>query len=219
MARSPKAPSWDAAAQQLWEQGEQQAAIDRVLALINRAPKAVPKQLGLQLSYYVFLLGDLRGAEQFLGQLQTMHPNDADILENLAVVISRQAGRGDEALPLFRRVCDLRPDCANAWDGLAKELARSHQYQQAQQAGERSLALKTAATVPLAKWAPPAGTPQDSCSAPAQAKRIDCISFSIWGSNPRYLRGALRNALLIPELYPGWQHRFHLDHSVPIDFW
>jgi hypothetical protein len=218
MARSPTPPSWDTAAQQLWEQGEQQAAINRVLALINRAPKAVPKQLGLQLSYYVFLLGDLRGAEQFLGQLQTMHPNDADILENLAVVISRQAGRGDEALPLFRLVCELRPDCANAWDGLAKELARSHQYQQAQQAGERSLALKTAATVPLANWAPPAGTPQDFLQRPGQAKRIDFISFSIWGSNPRYLRGALRNALLIPELYPGWQARFHLDDSVPSDF-
>ena len=218
MARSPKAPSWDAAAQQLWEQGEQQAAIDRVLALINRAPKAVPKQLGLQLSYYVFLLGDLRGAEQFLGQLQTMHPNDADILENLAVVISRQAGRGDEALPLFRRVCELRPECANGWDGLAKELARSHQYQQAQQAGERSLTLKTAATVPLAKWAPPAGTPQDFLQRPGQAKRVDCISFSIWGSNPRYLRGALRNVLLIPDLYPGWQARFHLDTTVPLEF-
>jgi hypothetical protein len=218
MARSPKAPSWDAAAQQLWEQGEQQAAIDTVLTLINREPKAVPKQLGLQLSYYVFLLGDLRGAEQFLGQLQTMHPNDADILENLAVVISRQAGRGDEALPLFRRVCELRPDCANGWDGLAKELARSHQYQQAQQAGERSLALKTAATVPLAKWAPPAGTPQDFLQRPGQAERIDCISFSIWGSNPRYLRGALRNALLIPDLYPGWQARFHLDTTVPLEF-
>ena len=44
------------------------------------------------------------------------------------------------------------------------------------------------------------------------------IAFSIWGSNPRYLRGALRNALLIPDLYPGWQARFHLDTTVPLEF-
>ena len=44
------------------------------------------------------------------------------------------------------------------------------------------------------------------------------IAFSIWGSNPRYLRGALRNALLIPDLYPDWQARFHLDTTVPLEF-
>lgn len=218
MTGSPATADWHAAAQQLWERGEQQAAIDQLLKLINREPEAIPRILGLQLSYYVFLLGDLRGAEQFLQRLLTMHPDDAEILENLAVVISRQGNRGDDALALFHRVCELRPESSNAWDGLAKELARSGHYSDAKHAGEQSLALKTTAAKPLPNWENPEGTPQAFLQRPRQGEPIHCISFSIWGSNPRYLRGALRNALLIPELYPGWQARFHLDASVPADF-
>ena len=30
------------------------------------------------------------------------------------------------------------------------------------------------------------------------------IAFSLWGSNPRYLRGALTNATVARYLYPGW---------------
>ena len=218
MTGSPATADWHAAAQQLWERGEQQAAIDQLLKLINREPEAIPRILGLQLSYYVFLLGDLRGAEQFLQRLLTMHPDDAEILENLAVVISRQGNRGDDALALFHRVCELRPESSNAWDGLAKELARSGHYSDAKHAGEQSLALKTTAAKPLPNWENPEGTPQAFLQRPRQGEPIHCISFSIWGSNPRYLRGALRNALLIPELYPGWQARFHLDASIPADF-
>ena len=46
-------------AQQLWEQGQQQAAIDRLLERINAAQPAIPRRLGLQLVYYIFQLGDL----------------------------------------------------------------------------------------------------------------------------------------------------------------
>ncbi len=218
MAESPAPSSWDSSSQLLWERGEQQAAIDQLLKAINRAPDAVPRMLGLQLVYYVFLRGDLRGAELFLRRLLTIHPNDAEILENLAVVISRQNNRGDEAELLLHRVCALRPDSANAWDGLAKELARSGRHQEAQRAGERSLDLKTASAKPLPDWSPPSGSPQVFLQRLGRAKGMRRISFSLWGSKARYLRGALRNALLIPDLYPGWQARFYLDASVPEDF-
>jgi len=41
------------------------------------------------------------------------------------------------------------------------------------------------------------------------------ISFSIWGSNPKYADAAILNAKLQPEIYPGWTCRFYIDETVP----
>lgn len=45
-------------------------------------------------------------------------------------------------------------------------------------------------------------------------KRI--ISFSLWGNEPKYTIGAIKNADLAKEIYPGWVCRFYLGKSVPI---
>ncbi|MBX7185722.1 MAG: hypothetical protein K1Y01_11315 [Vicinamibacteria bacterium] len=41
------------------------------------------------------------------------------------------------------------------------------------------------------------------------------ISFSLWGANPKYTAGAVRNAELALRIYPGWVCRFHCGSSVP----
>ena len=43
------------------------------------------------------------------------------------------------------------------------------------------------------------------------------ISFSIWGSNPKYADAAYINLLLQPEIYPGWTCRFYVDDTVPVE--
>jgi hypothetical protein len=43
----------------------------------------------------------------------------------------------------------------------------------------------------------------------------DVIAFSLWGSNPRYTAGAVRNAELARTIYPGWTCRFYVSSSVP----
>ena len=43
------------------------------------------------------------------------------------------------------------------------------------------------------------------------------ISFSLWGDNPKYTMGAIKNAELIDTIYPGWIGRFYCGKSVPID--
>lgn len=42
------------------------------------------------------------------------------------------------------------------------------------------------------------------------------ISFSVFGSKPMYLRGAVRNAELAPTIYPGWTARFYCERGLPI---
>ena len=41
------------------------------------------------------------------------------------------------------------------------------------------------------------------------------ISFSLYGSNPRYTDGAIANAKLVSEVYPGWIMRVYHDNTVP----
>ena len=37
------------------------------------------------------------------------------------------------------------------------------------------------------------------------------ISFSLWGEDPKYWIGALRNIELARKFYPGWITRFYID--------
>lgn len=48
-----------------------------------------------------------------------------------------------------------------------------------------------------------------------QMKKI--ISFSLWGNNPKYTIGAIKNADLAETVYPGWICRFYIGQSVPPD--
>ena len=44
---------------------------------------------------------------------------------------------------------------------------------------------------------------------------MNVISFSLWGDNPKYTIGAIKNAMLAKDIYPGWICRFYLGRSVP----
>lgn len=43
------------------------------------------------------------------------------------------------------------------------------------------------------------------------------ISFSLWGQNPRYTIGALKNQELAKVIYPDWICRFYIGDNVPPD--
>lgn len=46
---------------------------------------------------------------------------------------------------------------------------------------------------------------------------MNAIAMSLWGALPMYLSGAVRNAELLPSIYPGWTLVVYADDSVPID--
>ncbi|MCP2729856.1 hypothetical protein NJ959_15580, partial [Symplocastrum sp. BBK-W-15] len=46
-------------------------------------------------------------------------------------------------------------------------------------------------------------------------KNAKIISFTLWGDNPKYTLGAIKNADIAPIIYPGWICRFYLAPSVP----
>ncbi len=41
------------------------------------------------------------------------------------------------------------------------------------------------------------------------------IAFSLWGDNPKYTIGAIKNANLASQIYPDWTCRFYVGKSVP----
>jgi protein O-GlcNAc transferase len=41
------------------------------------------------------------------------------------------------------------------------------------------------------------------------------ISFSLWGDNPKYTVGAVKNAELAKSIYPDWICRYYVGKSVP----
>ena len=41
------------------------------------------------------------------------------------------------------------------------------------------------------------------------------ISFSLWGDNPKYCVGAIKNAELQKKIYPNWICRFYVHVDVP----
>jgi len=43
------------------------------------------------------------------------------------------------------------------------------------------------------------------------------VSFGLYGSNPKYIQGAIENVKLAPKVFPGWYVRFYHDDSVPRD--
>jgi len=43
------------------------------------------------------------------------------------------------------------------------------------------------------------------------------ISFSLWGNNPKYCIGAIKNAELAAEIYPDWACRFYVSNNVSKD--
>lgn len=122
-------------------------------------------------------------------------------------------GQPGEAIPELLRVIKDRPERLDALDGLAHAYGQLGDLEQARRYGEQSLLAKDG----LAK-APPPGFELPETAAPPF--RMDnpaenVIAFSLFGDNDRYTRGAVKNAALAGEIYPGWRCRYYCDDTVP----
>jgi tetratricopeptide (TPR) repeat protein len=206
--------TWNAGAHRLWLAADKQGAIAGVLAALNSFGEVKPLPLVLQLVYYVFLLGDYRAAADFLERVRPYYPRDVDLLVNLGVAYGR-CGDAARSADCMHQLIAIDPGNVMAHDSLASSLSKLGRHDEAKRAGTRALELKDAMTrsVRHAIRVPAEGLARFLSHGP----RINIISFSLWGANPRYLRGAMDNALQAPLVYPGWRLRYHVDNSVPRD--
>ena len=214
MDSNTKIPAaWEKSAHESWLRGHRKDAIQKTIDALNRYPLKKPRDLILQLVYYLFLIKDYRSCCVALEQNLKYHVDDIEILQNLAVSYGR-CGQYKESVLYGEKVVALDPNNFAAWDGLASSYYRTHQFQKSSQAGTKSLSLKDIKFGNLDQsWSLPSGSPSDYCHG-----KLNVISFSLWGHQQRYLLGALRNLLLSHDIYPGWQLWFYVDQSVPSDF-
>lgn len=209
--RPPIPTGWHADAERQWRRGERLPAIQAAVQGLNQLGPDKPAPRLLQLGYYLFLINDHAGAATVFGQLLQREPQHHEALVNLAVCRQR-LGQHAEVIGLTERVLAAQPGLALAHDLRAKSLFNLGRLGEAAEAGTLALQAKDRA-LPVSGWQPPAGT-----AAAHAAGRPDVIALSLWGGQPRYLRGVLRNALLLPDLYPGWTLRLYADDSVPPPF-
>lgn len=167
-----------------------------------------------RLATLLFTARDPHGAVAALTRARTLDPARPDLALNLgmALLASNQV---DAALVELRAAERERPDPPPMLlDALAHAWGRAGRLDLARACGERSLLAKDAAAGPSPEAAKP--TPPMPAFDPADSRR-HVISFSLFGTLPRYLDGALANAHAATRLYPGWTCRFHVDDSVPAE--
>lgn len=203
---------WDASAHERWLGGQRQTAIQQLLTKLN-STAAKPVALQLQFAYYLFLCDDPASAAQVLEMAHQAAPDNDEVLRNLCVCLSR-SGQHERAVERLQTLLVRTPEDFHALDGLCTSQAKRGRYVEAAAAGTRALILKDRAVCQQPQgWSLPDGEP-DAWLA-GRAGKQNVIAFSLWGSAPRYLRGAVDNVLAASYLYPGWSTRFYVDESVP----
>ena len=200
--------------------GRMHDAVQTQVAVVNavarsggggtRAEADELKRLGL----FLFGLGDYRSCAEAMRKARISAPDDVEIVSSLGVALIR-AGEFEEAIAALLDANRLAPEDANALDALASAYGRIGKLEEARGYGEKALLLKdrTAAKAGAAVSIPEGPPPPFDASHPER----NVIAFSLWGAEPRYLDGAIRNAEQAAELYPHWRCRFYVDNSVPAE--
>lgn len=205
--------NWNQQAHNLWTNGEKEKAIQSVVTAINEYGTDKPKGLLVQFSYYLFLIGDFTSTADVLKKAYALYPDDTEILQNLVASLT-QASQNQEALHYALLLQQKDPKNFLVHDCLAKIYSNLKEDDKARIAGTQSLTLKDAkyGHIP-ADWEITAPLPKISDN-----QKQNVISFSLFGQDPLYLRGALLNLLLAPTIYPDWALWFWLDDTVPQEF-
>jgi hypothetical protein len=213
MEQTSKIPSgWHAQSHRFWMQGQRAEAIQATINQLNTLGQEKPPPLVLQLTYYLFLIGDYQSAVRVLEHQVATSPGDPQALLNLAVCCSRLPRHAD-AIRHAEAVLAVEPENVVAWDVLAKSRFALGSRAQAVAAGTQALVLKDRRCRGAAEnWSLPAENPRTYARAPGKR---DVIAFSLWGTKQRYLRGAIQNILRAREHFPGWALRFYVDDSLP----
>lgn len=201
--------NWNREAEALWSGGDRDAATELVLKALDANPAPDPDAF-IQSGFYLFQLFRFDLAGKVLEYGTSLFPDHPMILLTLGTSFSR-TGEHWKAIPILERFLALEQGDASAYDALAMSCSVTGDVIRARLFGTLALAAKDAIT------ADRRGVPRLTLRRePGTRRRI--IAFSLFGSNPRYLRGALHNVIAARTLYPGWTCRFIVDDSVDATF-
>ncbi len=158
--------------------------------------------------YQHFRRRNLPQAALLMTRVLAREPSTENIV-NLAV-LHRDAGNLDAAVAvLTARQAELEP--IRFHDMMCSCLGHLRRFDEARQHGTESLRLKDAGV--------PAVPPRDfaitGVDLANRARQV--IAFSLYGTDQKYVLGAVNNAVVARYLYPGWTARFYVDESLPAE--
>ncbi len=204
---------WHAKAHELWLSEKSNDAIQTLLKSINSTPGQESPKLLIQFAYYLFLLGDYKAAIPVFDRIIQLTPEDLQSKLNMAVCHSR-ARNTHRAIEIYNELALKIPHDFKVWTGLADCQSRLGNNSEASFAGTKCLNIKDSQSRLIDhKWV----LPHSGAKEHAFGKK-KVIAFSLFGKNPRYLRGALHNVLVAAEIYPDWICRFYIDGTIPAEF-
>lgn len=196
---------WNAAAAAAWAIGQCDKAIETCIAEFEQGSRLEPDAF-IQPGFYLFQANRFEESAMVLARGAKRFPDHPMVLLSLGGSLTR-AGKHAEAITPLERFISLGFKDSTAFDALAHSYEAVGNRVKAQLFGTMALNEKDLAT--KQRW----GTPP-LCATRDVDRRRCVISFTLWGSDPRYLRGALQNVLAARELYEGWACRFYVDESV-----
>jgi tetratricopeptide (TPR) repeat protein len=202
-------PGWDQDAHALWLAGEREPAVVKVVEQLNTL-NPMPRSLFAQVGYYTYLVGNYFESARFLELSVQINGPDSEIQKNLANALLKLRRYDDALAHLF--AAHPQPETnADVCDLACAIYAGKGDTVNAKKFGEWALTSKDRG----AKIPQGLSLIARDKRATSHEKGSDIIAFSLWGKNPRYLRGAIRNALLIGDIYPGWRMRIYIGDDVP----
>ncbi len=201
--------TWNREASSLWAAGQRDAAVTRCLKALDANPDPDADSF-IQPGYYLFQMERFDVGTQVLERGVAKFPDHPMILLSLGSSYSRWR-KHSRAIPLLERFLALGIVDCSAYDALAMSCSSTGDTIRARVFGTLALNEKDALTKD--RHGSPALLPPGDA-----ASRRKIIAFSLFGSHPRYLRGALQNVIVARTLYPGWTCRFIVDDSVDSTF-
>lgn len=200
-----KPERWDREATTFWRTGFKEQALARSLQTLEGMAEPDADAF-IQPAFYLFQLDRFDEAVALLNRAVELYPTHPMVLLSLGSSHNR-ARHHAQALPYLERFIALGYSDASAFDALASSHAETGDLIKARLFGTMALNEKDKAV------ADRFGQPKLNLKKkPGKKKQV--IAFTLFGSDPRYLRGALDNALAARALYPGWTCRFYVDDSV-----
>lgn len=204
-----KPVNWSRAAATFWSAGRIDEAIKLSLEALDANPDPDADAF-IQPGYYLFQAERFDIGSQVLERAMAKFPDHPMILLSLGSTYSRWR-KHRKAVPILERFLKHGISDASAFDALAMSCSSTGDTLRARLFG--SMALKEKDALTKDRHGSPALNPPGDFES-----RRKIIAFTLFGSDPRYLRGALQNVLVARSLYPGWTCRFYVDDSVDATF-
>ncbi|MPS81794.1 MAG: tetratricopeptide repeat protein [Achromobacter sp.] len=204
--------NWNPSIHTLWQSGNRSRAMSEISAKLSKTPGKKPLGLAMQFVHYLTLLHEWHVSLAVLEDLGKQWPDQAMVKRNIALSAFK-TGDSARAVTAIHECLAITPHDHVALDILTMIQYSQKRYEDAAASGTASLQQKAMVGAAINRgWTLPKEAP--SRWLEGTSKR-DVIAFSLWGKEPRYLRGAFDNIEAARALYPTWQVRFYADSSVP----